>query len=402
MLTKSLIEKIFGAAHMTRWIDHLRPVELTELDKQAHKMIIAWVLGRLAADAGRTVDWDRLVEGGIFELLRRITLTDLKPSVYDAVMERRAAEVNALVTSHVALDLAAVGDGRLVARLDVYLARDDDCLERSILQCAHALATAWEFRIIYAAAPFMYGAKETKQRLERNLADLAVLPGAGALSPGAPLDGFIDLVGQLRFQKRWAQTPRIPATSVLGHLLFVGVLAYLSLVEVGACPRRRYNGFFGGLTHDLPEILTRDIVSPLKRSVPGLEALIKEHEEQEMGRRLLPLLPPAWHDEIRYFTEDEFEDRIVERGKKRLLAPGGITGPLDDDAWNPADGAIIEAVDKLAAYLEASASLAHGIYAVNLAAARDELGARYRDHVLYGIDFGSYFGYFRTAKKRKE
>ncbi len=68
------------------------------------------------------------------------------------------------------------------------------------------------------------------------------------------------LVGQLGFQKRWAQTPRIPQTSVLGHLLFRRSSPIISM-EIGACPVRRYNNFFGGPLHDLPEVLTCDIVS---------------------------------------------------------------------------------------------------------------------------------------------
>ncbi|MGZ7169402.1 MAG: HD domain-containing protein [Halobacteriota archaeon] len=31
------------------------------------------------------------------------------------------------------------------------------------------------------------------------------------------------------------------------------------------CYRRRFHNFFGGLFHDLPEALTRDIISPVKR-----------------------------------------------------------------------------------------------------------------------------------------
>jgi len=44
IITKSLIEKIFQPASLQRWNDQIRPIEFTELDKQAHKMIIAWIL----------------------------------------------------------------------------------------------------------------------------------------------------------------------------------------------------------------------------------------------------------------------------------------------------------------------------------------------------------------------
>ena len=43
-LRKSLLQFIFSGASMRRWNDKLRPVELFELDKQAHKMITAFLL----------------------------------------------------------------------------------------------------------------------------------------------------------------------------------------------------------------------------------------------------------------------------------------------------------------------------------------------------------------------
>ena len=44
MLRKPLLLKIFDAANMQRWNDKIRPVELRELDKQAHKMVIAYLI----------------------------------------------------------------------------------------------------------------------------------------------------------------------------------------------------------------------------------------------------------------------------------------------------------------------------------------------------------------------
>ena len=46
MIRKALLLKIFDAAYMQRWNDKIRPVDLIELDKQAHKMVIAYFLGK--------------------------------------------------------------------------------------------------------------------------------------------------------------------------------------------------------------------------------------------------------------------------------------------------------------------------------------------------------------------
>ena len=60
---------------------------------------------------------------------------------------------------------------------------------------------------------------------------------------------------------------------------------------LGACPARRVNNFFCGLFHDLPELLTRDIISPVKKSFEDLETLIKEYENTELDRRVFRASP---------------------------------------------------------------------------------------------------------------
>ena len=81
MIRKALLLKIFDAAYMQRWNDKIRPIELIELDKQAHKMVIAYFLGKFEEDK-QGFNWIDIIEGGIFELLQRIVITDLKPPIF--------------------------------------------------------------------------------------------------------------------------------------------------------------------------------------------------------------------------------------------------------------------------------------------------------------------------------
>ena len=46
ILSKNFIEVLYEAAHIQRWNDHIIPQGFTELDKQAHKMVILYVLSR--------------------------------------------------------------------------------------------------------------------------------------------------------------------------------------------------------------------------------------------------------------------------------------------------------------------------------------------------------------------
>ena len=48
---------------------------------------------------------------------------------------------------------------------------------------------------------------------------------------------------KIKISKRWAQTPRIPETSVLGHMLTVAILDIFFTLEVNACDKRLQNNF---------------------------------------------------------------------------------------------------------------------------------------------------------------
>ena len=159
---------------------------------------------------------------------------------------------------------------------------------------------------------------------------------------------FISLCGQLRFQSRWSHLHRIPKTSVLGHSLFVAILSYLFSLEIAACEQRCVNNYFTGLFHDLPEVLTRDIISPVKRSVEGLSNLIKEYEKEQMKKEVYDLIPRKWHPEIKMFTENEFDSIIVDNRKCKKVRSKEINARYNQDRFNPRDGELVKADDHLA------------------------------------------------------
>lgn len=84
MLNKEIIEKLFDTSYMERWNDKLRPMPLIEIDKQAHKTIIAWFIAK-HEELEKSIQWSILIEKIIFELLQRIILTDIKPSIINKI-----------------------------------------------------------------------------------------------------------------------------------------------------------------------------------------------------------------------------------------------------------------------------------------------------------------------------
>ncbi len=398
MISKEMLELLFRPASMQRWNDHIRPhTGFSELDKQAHKMVFAYVLARTEEnEPGKVFDWQQLIEGGIFEFLQRSILTDLKPDVFHKLMDQKSRELNAWVIEQIQPSVASIKGGFLQKLNDYLYIPEYSQKEKRILRAAHYLATSWEFAIIHNMNKGIYGLEETRSNIANEVEEFYDLAGVQKYVLGKKTRNFMDLVGQLRFQQRWAQSPRVPETSVLGHMLIVAILTYLLSVEIGACGKRIYNNYFAGLFHDLPEVLTRDIVSPVKRSVQGLEEIIKEIEKVQFDEKILPLLPREWQREILFFLENEFESKVIVDGKVFICSSESINQEFNSDEFYPLDGAIVRMCDQMAAYIEASMSITFGIKAPDLLRGKEQIYARYADTRLAGIDFKAYFDYFMT------
>lgn len=400
MLNKKFIEFLYEAAHIQRWNDHIRPNGFTELDKQAHKMIILYILARYEEeDHGVTLDWRALIEGGIAEFLHRIVLTDIKPPVFHQLMKYHGHELNQWVYEQLSERIPGF-DQEFLPAMQRYLDNHTyKTKEKRLLRAAHYMASQWEFNIIYPFNKGIYGIEKTKEEINNEIENHYDLAGVQKLRLHGKTSKFVDLVGQLRFQKRWSQSPRVPETSVMGHVLIVAVLAYFCSIQIGADDDRLVNNFLCGLFHDLPEVLTRDIISPVKSSVSGLDVLIKDIERKQVDEKILPLLPDSWADDIEYYTQNEFADKYM-IGSEMFTFPSeeALNAAIEahrGEVHKVVDGEILKGCDHLAAFVEAFLSLEHGISSKHLTSAIRDLKAKYTGRVIGGVDFGSIYDQFK-------
>jgi putative hydrolase of HD superfamily len=384
VIKKAFLTELFRAADMRRWNDKIRHIELRELDYQAHKMAIAYVLGRYEERTNcGDVDWIALIERGIFEFLERLVVTDITPQVQRRIEDDEDAyrRLRGMVFEH--FDVMLPDFGGFEDRFKRYLSvnKKDANIDTSarIIDAASFCATRWEWYRIKQPNQEDYEFKDIEKRLDqewRNFDDLqgisayehGVSPYAQEQTPYDQIKGFVDLCGNLRFQERWSHLHRVPRTSVLGHMLIVAILSYFFSLKIEEtlkteeCTKRRFNNFFGGLFHDLPEALTRDIISPVKER-GGIGEIIKEFEQEQMTRRIYKakLIPKECFAEMRKFTEDEFQSKVVIDGKLETKTSDEINQKYAQNVFDPIDGQIIEAADHLAAFLEAYLAIQNGI-----------------------------------------
>lgn len=393
MINKSLITLMYEAASIQRWNDHIRPwTGFTELDKQAHKMFYAYVLARCE---GESVDMIRLIEGGIFEFFHRIVMTDIKPPIYHKLVKEKGFQIDKWVITQLEEGMKDIGGGFFERMKRYYSDKDYAALEKQILRAAHYHATNWEFKIIYPMNSQTFGIEQVKNEMVQGLAACDTFMGFRYFAGSEYLQQFLSLIGKLRYQQRWSKAERMPQTYVMGHMLVVAILSYFLTLELDKpCKKRLENNFFAGLFHDLPEVLTRDIVSPVKNSVQGLDSIISEIEDEQMREVIYPLLPPDWHKDIEYYTQNEFDSKVVENGDLLLTDTDTINEKYNDDKFNPMDGQLIRCCDHLSAYIEAYMSLNYGIRSEQMVLGYDHLHEKYKNKVVGGLDIGRLYGYF--------
>jgi len=396
MLRKSLILRLFDAFSIQRWNDKIRPVELTEMDKNAHKMVIAFCLAKYEEDSGTMVNWTNIIKGGIFELLRRVVLSDIKSPVYRSIKVKRKEvflELNKWVFSQLE---PCIDNTSIKKEFQAYLKEEEviDPLSSRILAAAHIYASYWEFQIIKQISPDGYQMKEIDKLMLNDIEEHLDLIGMRKIITKQKILNFIELVGQLRFQIRWSHTPRIPSTSVLGHSMMVASLSYLLSTELCCCDERLKNNFFGGLFHDLPESVTRDIISPVKGAVPELSEVIGQIEKEMAETEIYPLIEASWKEEFTYFTENEFESKIIENGEIKILSTEEITQKYNENKYKPIDGQITKIADHLAAFVEAYKANETGIHTPQMEEGRHNLLAQYRGQTIGGLNIGNIYADF--------
>jgi len=392
MLNPKLLELIFSASSIQRWNDYPRMVELVELDKQAHKFIIAYLLAKIEYSQGKHIDFSALIEAGVFEFLRRVVVTDIRPDVFRIILKEKKDELNSWVLKQLKPYIKDIEDGDFLERFKNFLA--DESIykkERFILQASSYMATRWEFSIIYQTSRFLSDIESVKSAVEEEIEDYFELLGVRKIALQQKLSKFLDLSGRLRFQKRWAQTPRIPETSVLGHMLVVSLFSYFYSLEIKASPKRLQNNFFTALFHDLPEALTRDIITPVKYSVSGLDEIISNYEVKMINEQILPLIPKDLVDEFSYLLglydgkKDEFLDKTYQNSIKIV----DDLNLYNEDKYNVIDGKALKMCDRFAAYMEATLSIHHGVKSNELINGKKQIKEKIKKSPsINGVDFG--------------
>ena len=412
MITYALAAKLFESFSILRWNDRLRPVELIEIDHHALKSMLTYFLGKTAEHLPQPkakIDWRRVVDENIMELLSRISTSDIQSAVRERLKEEDAF-INMIISDWKKPSLKL--NEKTLGLLESYLSgKRGDSVEDQIVRFSHKYITKREFRVISKFSLLDSDIKQIENGLNIDLQEsihASYEKEAKSLLDEKTSDWLpiiIDIAERLRYQTRWSQTPRIPQTSVLGHSMYCATLAYFMSIEAKLSDERIVSNFYAALFHDLPEALSRDIISPVKKADESIEKLIEKIEKELCEEEIFSRIPADWRKHFRFvtgqmcpndehlqdeqlvvrdkywigvqrnefFARREFSNRLLRNEDKYIIVPWG------DDDGDPfeepmegyrqekgIDGKLLKICDNLAAFMEARQSLQHGIRSPHL------------------------------------
>jgi len=401
-MNKKFALRIFEGFSIQRWNDLIRPFDLVEMDKAGEKMVIAYLIGKYEVHKGVYVDWEWMAYASLFDLLKKIALCDIKAPVQQLLKKEFTQEYLRLDEWVLNQYRPLIDDDGLFSQFTMYIGQKAGTLpvpEKSqaaarILSAAHKYSTMREMQMLSVVNERERLVK-IETELQAQIQPYLDLEGLQMMMTRQRTFDFLLKIEQLRFQTRWNQTPRVPKTSVLGHSYFVAVMTLLLGRDSGVsmCSRRVINNFFSGLFHDLPESVTRDIISPVKQATDELPNIVKRIEDEIVGRELVPLMEPFFVDELMYYTSSEFANRITDADKTtREVSWQELNELYNENSFEPVDGRLVRLSDHLGALLEADSSIKHGITSAHLVRGRNGMLAHYREgEIINGIDAGSLF-----------
>lgn len=360
MFDWGLAKKLFDGFMILRWTDFIKPKEFTQIEKSATQAVLSYIIGKEYEErTGVSLDWEFIVRSNIFGLLSKIATSDIKATISSRIKSEHAEELKEYI-----LGIYYDENGEfkyrpknVVSKADFenYVDKGDteDKIEYKICFVAHKFATYREFCYIENLNSFSPDTEIVKNEINpstfiEKVDDEHLKAIIRKLEDrNDELFTFISYFEKLRPQIRWSQTCRLPQTTVLGHSMYVAVLTYFAAKEMQIVANEStvvVNSFFAALFHDLPESLTRDIISPVKRSIKQFESKLSEYEYQLVCEKVV--------DKIRDRKWSEHFMLLLGEHDKKFL-------PFDDRRG--VLGELIETVDKIAAFIEAKMSIELGV-----------------------------------------
>ena len=326
-----LISLLIRGLSIYRWSNFARIENPTTLDHSAFTLIIAYLLADLLEESDPKLRIDRLeiYRHSLFLVFFTCIYSDIgsevksriresEPGIYETLCKKAERKI---LSGNLPKEI--VGDLRGLA--DLHLRPPS--LESGIFEYSKLASAYFEANFNARVYPEMYGEpleKICSNLNEERFARFRILLN---VTEEGPLVHFLLTVRRLQSSYRWNRIRRAYPVSVMSHFYLVSVLSFLLVRMEGLSDADLTEAILRALSHDVPEAITGDIITPTKKAAPGLDRIIARIEVDFVNEKIL-------HSLEGHRFKDAYKNRFLE--------------PWGDDL-----GKVVKLADHLSAYIEA-------------------------------------------------
>ena len=320
---------------ISRWNNFPRAVEINHLDNVWFVLHVALFLAYIESEkSGEKLDEFYIMKKVIFHSFRDLILSDINsgtkeyikkidPDIFGKIHKKSFDFLfNFEAPSYLKDDMKAI------------VFDDSDRVENQIIHAAKKYVWYTEALSNSAVFPFMYEVplSELLSEIESKRKNLHSL---NELMNNTDHQKYLSHVNRLSFSMRWNHVKRKFPISVMSHLVIVAFLSYI----IGMIENHDGGDYdiekmmMKAMYHDVPEVITWDIITPTKQAVDGFTLVLEEVETQMLDNYLFS------------YISDEYKDYIAEY----------MLHPFSDKLWT-----VVKYADVLSALLEARLESFHG------------------------------------------
>ncbi len=147
---------------------------------------------------------------------------------------------------------------------------------------------------------------------------------------------YLSHIYRLSYSMRWNQYQRTAPISVMSHKVIVAYISYIIGVIGNEHGEQNdiENMLLRAIYHDVPEVITGDIITPTKKAVPGFVELLEKVEESMMNDYLFDFISPEYKQFLTPYILHPFEGELGKKVKYADIFSALIEAKIEDRAGN--------------------------------------------------------------------
>lgn len=284
---------------MKRWNNFPRIEEVSHLDNVWFVIHIALFLAYLEEKNGNKVDKGFLIKRIIFRSFSSLIISDINSGTRDYIKQVDKdifAEIQSKWFKYI---LEKEAPENIKKDIENIINNTSNTLELLIIKVSKKYAGFRECMVNEKVFEWMYDVplKQINAVLEEERGNLKSLD---LLLANSNYIKYLDQIRRLNHSMRWNQETRIFPISVMSHLVVITFISYIiwSIENDNWADIDIKELMLRSIYHDIPEVITGDIITPTKKAVDWFSDVLEKVEIKMMDDYIFSYLEPDYKDQV--------------------------------------------------------------------------------------------------------